>query len=151
MKRSSFLSWAKIGSQLFRRKCARLIPTKIPRSSSFQCPMAYANICTGWPTVAAEHDCFKQSSLRMVAAFAFADQVNTDSDRMRDCGYGNNLHGETQRARNVDDRIDRKKNRGQRDAGAANRGDSQPDRRTGTNRTGTKNRNRQHHEVNDPK
>ena len=86
----------------------------------------------------------------MVAAFAFADQVNTDADRIRDCGYGNNLHGETQRARNVNDRIHCKKNREQRDTGATNRGDSQPDRRTGPNRAGAKDRNREHHEVNDP-
>ncbi len=50
-------------SQLFRKKCARFIPTKFPRSSSFEYPMAYPNICTGWPTVAAEHDRFNRSSL----------------------------------------------------------------------------------------
>lgn len=94
-----------------------------------------------------ELDCFKQSSLRH--ATVAPDKVNAGADRICDGGYGNNFYGETQRAWYIDNRVDREKERGQGNNRAGDRRDTQPHRRAGTNRAGAKDRNYEHHEVND--
>src|SRR5260370_35880041 len=78
------------------------------------------------------------------------EKKDGDADRVRDCGYGDDLHCKTQWAWHVDNRGDSEKNRGQRDSSAADRCNAQPDRSFGTKRTSTKNGYCEHREVNDP-
>ena len=48
--------------------------------------------------------------LRSGALTFLASQVNRDANRVRDCGHGDDFHGETQGTWNVDNRVDGKKN-----------------------------------------
>src|SRR6266567_1184427 len=85
--------------------------------------------------------------LRLGAAALFADEIDGHANRVRDPGYKNNLRCEAERAWNVDDRIDRKENRRQCDDSATNGRNPQPDRGAGTNCARTKDRDYEHHEV----
>ena len=58
--------------------------------------------------------------LRSGALTFLAREVNRDANRVRDCRHGNDLHRESQWARNVDDWINSEENRGERNECAAN-------------------------------
>jgi hypothetical protein len=107
----------------FQDKLRSFIPTKFRKSfcSSFE-----------W---AARIFALGYRKLRLAALTFLASEINCDANRIRNSGHGNDFHGETKRARHVDNRIDGEKNRRQRDGSAADRRNAQPDRSTGTNRT----------------
>ena len=59
--------------------------------------------------------------LQLAAPTFLANEINCDADRIRNSGHGDDFHGETKRARHVDNRVDGEKNRGERDEKPANR------------------------------
>ena len=59
--------------------------------------------------------------LRLGALTFLAREVNRDANRVRDCCHGNDFHRETQRAWNVDDRVNSEENSGSETSGTANR------------------------------
>ena len=88
--------------------------------------------------------------MQLGALTSLAEKINGDADRVRDSGHRDDFYRETERAWNVDDRINREKNRGQRNERAANRRNPQPDWSTRPDRGRAKDRDREHHKVNDP-
>src|SRR5207244_3078808 len=59
--------------------------------------------------------------LQLGALTRLAEKINGDADRVRDSSHRDDFYGEAERAWNVDDRINREKNRGQRNERDANR------------------------------
>src|SRR5262245_7261541 len=102
------------------------------RSVSVQWRAAFRNTASGLASTALRGLTF------------FAKEVNSDPNRVRDCGHGDDFHGETQWAWNIDNRVDGEKNRRKRNGCAANRRDTQPDRSARTNRTRAEDRDRKH-------
>ncbi len=89
-----------------------------------------------------------QRTTKRRASTSIGKQIDRDTDRVGDDCHGGDLCPKGQRAWDVDDRIDGEKNRGERNDGAADRSNAQPNRiRANSDRSDK--RDREHHEVYD--
>ena len=100
-----------------QRRAAISVSGQVAIASSIRCPRDHFRFnrerAAGIPPVGC-------GELRSGALTLLAGQVNRDANRVRDCCHGNDLHRETQWARNVDDWINSEENRGERDECPAN-------------------------------
>src|SRR6266705_6945738 len=88
------------------------------------------------------------SRLRSLVAAPISHEVNRDAYRVRDNSNGRDFCSENQRARHVDDWINREENRAERNSRATDGSEAQPGRFT-ANSHGAEYWQREHREVND--
>src|SRR5439155_14693922 len=98
------------------------------------------SICAGLRR-AALADCGSSSFL--------SERENCDANGVGNHCYSDDFRRETQWARNINDRIDGEKNRGQRNGSAADCSYAQPDWSARSNRRRSEDRDREQREIND--